>query len=112
MRILRYGLISTGLYGATRLILKNEESENIYSKEQEAILRAGERFGIYDRRLEEEYPIFDHREAGENGSLFETTLVHTKGQDVVILREDRRKCSRTVPDTIRRGRSLTWTPTH
>ena len=86
LRILRYGLISTGLYGATRLILKNEESENIYSKEQEAILRAGERFGIYDRRLEEEYPILDHRDAGENGSLFETTLVHTKGQDVVILR--------------------------
>lgn len=86
LRILRYGLISTGLYGAARLILKNEESENIYSKEQEAILRAGERFNIYDRRLEEEYPILDHRDAGENGSLFETTLVHTKGQDVVILR--------------------------
>ncbi len=86
LRVLRYGVISTGLYGAERLIGFNKRGENVYTREQQALIDAAERCGIYNKSLEERYPVLDHREKGENGSLFETTLVHFRDQDVVVLR--------------------------
>ena len=86
LRVLRYGVISTGLYSADRLITLNQKGENIYTKEQEALIASAERLGIYNKSLEETYPILDHRAAGELGSLFETTLVSFRDQDVVVLR--------------------------
>lgn len=91
LRVLRYGLISTGLYGTERLALKHQLSENVYTVQQEALLEAGQRYEVYSKKLEEDYPIFDHLDKGEKGSLFETTLVHYKGHDVVVLRGDPEK---------------------
>ena len=88
LRVLRYGIISTGIYGGTRLVEKNRESENIYTPEEEALIRAGEACRVYDRSLEDQFPILDHRAKGESGSLFDTTLVHSMGEDIVVLRGD------------------------
>ncbi len=88
LRVLRYGLISTGIYGASRMISMNQRGENVYTKEQEALISACEKYGVYSKSLDERYPILEHRGKGENGSLFETTLVHYRNQDVVVLRGD------------------------
>lgn len=88
LRILRYGLVSTGIYGSVRLNQSNEESDNVYTQEQRAIIALAEKYGEYTRELDDMFPILDHRDRNENGSLFETTLVHYKGQDVVVLRGD------------------------
>ncbi len=85
-RVIRYGLISTGIYGTERLAVLHQRNENVYSVQQEAILEAGQRYELYSKKLEEEYPLLEHLDKGERGSLFETTLVHYRGQDVVVLR--------------------------
>lgn len=106
LRVLRYGLISTGLYGTERLALKHQQSENIYTVQQQAILEAGEQYEIYSKKLEEEYPLFDHLEKGEKGSLFETALVHFKGQDVVVLRGDPEKVLERCTGYYKEGKLL------
>ena len=90
LRILRYGILSTGLYGGARLTQKNERSENIYTPEQEALISFAEEKGIYNRSLDDHFPILDHRDVGEGGSLFETTMVRSRGEDVVVLRGEAR----------------------
>ncbi|MBQ8911150.1 MAG: cation-transporting P-type ATPase, partial [Clostridia bacterium] len=106
LRVLRYGIISTGLYGTERLALKHQRSENVYTIQQEALLEAGQRYEVYSKKLEEDYPIFDHLDKGENGSLFETTLVHYKGQDVVVLRGDPEKVLERCTGYYKEGKIL------
>lgn len=84
-RCLRYALISTGIYGMQKLVSNNDSGENIYTPEQDAIIHAAERSGLYDRTLDRDYPILDHTAAG-NGSLFETTLVLHGSAYLAILR--------------------------
>ena len=104
LRVLRYGVISTGLYGADRLISLNQRGENVYTKEEEALIAGAERFGIYNKSLEETYPILDHRRAGDPGSLFDTTLVRYRDQDVVVLRGEPAQVLPLCSGYCRRGR--------
>jgi Ca2+-transporting ATPase len=106
LRVLRYGLISTGLYGTERLALKHQQSDNLYTVQQEAILEAGERYEIYSKKLEEDYPLYDHLDRGEKGSLFETALVHYKGQDVVVLRGDPERVLARCTEYYKEGKIL------
>ncbi|MCL2213495.1 MAG: cation-transporting P-type ATPase, partial [Oscillospiraceae bacterium] len=85
IRVLRWGLISTGLYGAARLIANNQLSQNVYSAEEECLIRAAEEAGIYDRRLDENYGIIDRAPAVGN-SRFETTLVFNNGDYIAVCR--------------------------
>lgn len=73
-RVLRYALLSTGLYGAGKLIENNQKRENIYSAEEEAIISAAERCGEYNIGLEKRYPMLQHITKGTE-CRFETTLV-------------------------------------
>lgn len=86
LRVLRYALVSTGLYGTERLAGLHARNENVYSFQRQAILDAGQHYDLYNKSLEEEYPLLEHLDRGEKGSLFETSLVHFRGQDVVVLR--------------------------
>lgn len=56
-RVLRYALLSTGLYGAGRLTENNRRGDNIYTAEEEAIISAAEKCGEYNIGLEERYPM-------------------------------------------------------
>ncbi len=84
-RILKYAVISTGLYGGINLLKMNLSHENIRTPEEEAILDAAEKSGVYNIELEAQYPVLDH--IGINPrSKFETTLVGYSGGYVIALR--------------------------
>ncbi len=86
-RVLRYALISTGLYGAGKLIENNRLRENIYTSEEEAIIKAAEACSEYNIGLEKRYPMLEHLSKGVD-NRFETTLVHYENSFVVSLRGD------------------------
>ncbi len=84
-RVLRYALLSTGLYGAGKLIENNQSRDNIYSSEEEAIIAAAEKCGEYNIELEKRYPMLQH--IGKSSDCrFETTLVRYENGFFVSLR--------------------------
>lgn len=84
-RVLRYALISTGLYGAGRLTENNRNGDNIYTPEEEAIISAAEQCGEYNIGLEKRYWMLQH--IGKCADCrFETTLVRYENSFVVALR--------------------------
>ncbi len=87
-RVLRYALISTGKYGAGMLTRNNVLGENIYTSEEEAIIKAAEGLSEYNIGLERRYPLLDHVDRGTSGSAFDTTLVHFENGFFVSLRGD------------------------
>ncbi len=86
-RVLRYALISTGKYGAGKLIRDNALGENIYTSEEDAIINAAEALSEYNIGLERRYPMIDHVSKGR-GSAFDTTLVQYENGFFVSLRGD------------------------
>lgn len=86
-RVLRYALISTGKYGAGKLIRDNALGENIYTSEEDAIINAAEALSEYNIGLERRYPMIDHVPKGR-GSAFDTTLVQYENGFFVSLRGD------------------------
>lgn len=83
--VLRYAVISTGLYGSARLMSKNAHRDNSYSPDEEMLLRSAEQLGIYNRKLEERYPLLEHRPAGPH-NRFDTSLVLLEGGFFVVVR--------------------------
>jgi len=75
-QLLRYAVISTGLYGGTRLVEDNLRFDNVNSPEEEAIIAAASNVGVYNVSLDSEYPMIAHEPASDI-SLFETTLAGT-----------------------------------
>ena len=88
-RVLRYALISTGLYGAGKLIENNVSGENIYTSEEEAIIKAAESESEYNIGLDRRYPMLEHRAKGPDCRM-DTTLVQYENGFVVSLRGDYR----------------------
>ena len=84
-QLLRYAVLSSGIYGARALITNNDRSENIYTPEEEAILTLASRIGVYNISLEREYPMIEHIGAGVR-SRFDTTLVGYNGGQIVVVR--------------------------
>ncbi|MBE6638050.1 MAG: cation-transporting P-type ATPase [Ruminococcaceae bacterium] len=70
---LRYALISTGLYGAGKLVSNNISANNVYTPEEESIIRAARLCSLYDKRLDNDYPMVEHIGFGRE-SRFATTL--------------------------------------
>ena len=86
---LRFALISTGLYGAGKLVSNNVSANNVYTPEEESIIRAARQCGLYDRRLDMEFPLVEH--VGVNReSRFPTTLFRNEGNYRIALRGDAR----------------------
>ncbi len=84
-RLLRYSLISTGLYGARKLIRNNLNNDNIYSPEENAIITMAQKCNVYNIDLDKHFPILEH--IGSNDvSKFETTLVNSDNSFVVACR--------------------------
>ena len=86
----KYALISTGLYSGKLLAANNQRFDNVYSAEEEAIIRAAEKLSLYNVGLERSYPIVEHLAAGAETpggvSAFETTLVLHNGSFMVAVR--------------------------
>jgi Ca2+-transporting ATPase len=84
VNLLRYAVISTGLYGH-RLIDLNLSGDNVYSCQEDAIIRAAKNCGCYNRELHEEYPMREHLPKGEF-CPFETTLIRIGQENRVVVR--------------------------
>ena len=83
--LLIQALISTGNYTAQRVRLKNERGD-IYTYEENAIIKAAADAGVYNVILDREYPIIGH--AGLDEAPFETTLISWYGENRIFLRGD------------------------
>ena len=83
--LLIQALISTGNYTAQRVRLKNERGD-IYTYEENAIIKAAADAGVYNVVLDREYPIIGH--AGLDEAPFETTLISWYGENRIFLRGD------------------------
>lgn len=86
-RVMRYALISTGLYGANKLVSNNLSKDNLYSPEEEAIIDASRYCKVYNISLDREYPLLDRVTKGEI-SRFDTTLVNERNEYTVSCRGD------------------------
>ncbi len=92
--LLRYGVISTGIYGADQLIALSDAGENTFTFEEDAILKAGSQSGIWSRELDEHYRLADHRrreDAPEGAPPCDLTITFHSGQYVLIARGDVRQ---------------------
>ncbi len=84
-RVLRFALISTGIYGAGNIIKNNLNNENIYTAEEDAIIALSQKCNVYNIKLDKKYPILEHVSKSET-SRFETTLVDSSGEYTVACR--------------------------
>lgn len=84
-RTIRFALLSTALYGAEALRKNNISGNNVYSPEEDAIIRAAERISIYHTELEARYPLIEHRGIGSMNEM-ETSIVRHDGKRLVALR--------------------------
>lgn len=85
--LLRLAVISTGLYGGNRLVHNNLSGNNVYSDDEELIISYATNLGIYNLRLERDFPMADHVSAG-NRSRFDTTLYFDGGDFRAVSRGD------------------------
>lgn len=86
-RLIRYALISTGKYGAGRLTSNNTSGQNIYTPEEDAILRAAEYLSEYNIGLEKRYPLISHLDRSARGIL-DTSLVRYENGYFISVRGD------------------------
>lgn len=85
--LLRLAVISTGLYGGSRLVRNNLSGKSVYSDDEELIISYATKLGIYNLRLDRDFPMADHLSAG-NRSRFDTTLYFSGGEFRAVSRGD------------------------
>ena len=85
--VLRYALISTGLYGAKKIVKNNLNNDNIYTPEEESIIALAQKCRVYNINMDKNYPILEHVSRGDS-SKFETTLVNSQNGYIVSCRGD------------------------
>ncbi len=89
--IIRYAVLSTGIYGTSRMVALNQAGETTFTFEENAILNAGSRSGIWNRALDEEYTLIEHRrraDAPADAPACDLTLTRHAGQYILIARGD------------------------
>ncbi len=89
-QVLRYAVISTGLYGARRLTERNLQGSTGLTYEEKALIDAARECGFYTEALDSDYPIADHRAAGGT-SRYDTTLFRRGDRYLVALRGEAQK---------------------
>lgn len=92
--LLRYGVLSTGIYGTERLLSLHQIGETTFTFEEDAILRAGRESGVWSKELDEAYTLLEHRcreDAPEGTPTCDFTLTRHSGQYVLIVRGDVRQ---------------------
>ncbi len=85
-RVLKYALLSTGMYGGNRFIIRGENG-NVVTPEEETIISICERCGIIGEKLEANYLLAEHISKRET-NRFDTTLVKFGNTNVVAVRGD------------------------
>ncbi|MBE6608194.1 MAG: cation-transporting P-type ATPase [Ruminococcaceae bacterium] len=85
LRLLKYAVVTTGLYGQNKLASASEDSGEAYTFEEDAILRAAFESGVYNTSLESEYPLIEFRRKNDYNRL-DTALVRFNGDNTVLLR--------------------------
>ncbi|MBQ4575997.1 MAG: cation-transporting P-type ATPase [Clostridia bacterium] len=83
--VIRYGVISTGIYGAARLVANNDSRNNIYSPEEDALIMLAEKHHMYNVTLERDNPVVEHISMGEESRLH-TTLFRSGADHMLALR--------------------------
>lgn len=86
-RAIRLALISTGLYGAGKLVKNNLNNENVYTPEEDAIISCAQKCKVYNINLDKEFPILEHAPK-DDASKFETTLCNSDDGYLVACRGD------------------------
>ena len=87
--LLRLSVVTTGRYGATRLMSDNLSGNSIYTGEEEMIISCASKFGLYTTALEHDYIQVDHVGTSA-GSRFETTLCIHSGRFISVSRGEAR----------------------
>lgn len=84
-QILRYAVLSTGIYGTKQLIANNTAFDNIYTPEEDAIISAAEECNVYNIELEKKYPLIEHASVSPE-NRFETTLSGSDSTNFITIR--------------------------
>lgn len=96
--LMRYALLSTGIYGAGHLLSLNLAGENIFTFEEDAILKAGREMGVWNAQLDRDWELIDHEKKGE--LPYDITIARHSGQYILIVRGDVKQvldlCSHTI----------------
>jgi len=106
-RVLRYALLSTGLYGSNHIV--NMQNGNAFTSEEEAILTECDKYGIYNIELDRTYPLIEHISAGSR-SRFDTTLTSFDNTHVVAVRGEYNSILDNCRYYIEEGRVYDMTP--
>ncbi len=89
MGLMRYALLSTGIYGAGHLLSLNLTGENVFTFEEDAILKAGRNMGVWNAALDNEWALVDHQKKGD--LPYDITITRHSGQYILIVRGDVRQ---------------------
>ncbi|MBR6682091.1 MAG: cation-transporting P-type ATPase, partial [Clostridia bacterium] len=108
-RLLRFSLISTGLYGAGKLIKNNLNNDNIYNAEENAIISMAQKCNVYNIDLDKRFPILEHVSKNET-SKFETTLVNSKNGFTVACRGNLEAILSSCTSYCENGKIYTFDP--
>ena len=87
---LKLSVVTTGRYGANRLMSDNLSGNSIYTSEEEMIISCASKFGLYNSSLEGDYIQIDHVGISD-GSRFDTTLCIHSGKYISLSRGEARK---------------------
>lgn len=85
LRLLKYAVVTTGLYGENKIAQSSDEGGDFYTFEEDAILRAAFENGVYNTSLEREYPLIEFKRKNDY-NRFDTALVRFNGDNTVLLR--------------------------
>ena len=108
-RVLKYALLSTGLYGASRLTDSRIKSADVYTAEEESIVTECDKHGIYNIELDRNYPMVAHVSSGPE-SRFDTTLAAFENTHVVAVRGEYHSLLDNCRYYIEEGRVYDMTP--
>ena len=89
--LLRYAILSTGIYGTDRLVELHRAGEIDFSFEEDAIIKAGQRSGIWSPELSTDYRLLEHcrrEDSPYDGLYCDLTLTRHDGQKLLIVRGD------------------------
>ncbi|MBQ7325263.1 MAG: cation-transporting P-type ATPase [Clostridia bacterium] len=114
--LLRYAILSTGIYGTDRLVELHRAGEADFTFEEDAILKAGQKTGVWSPELSHEYRLMEHcrREDSPYEDLHcDLTLTKHNDQKICIVRGDPKQilelCSHYTDES---GRPRRFTGVH
>ena len=109
LRLLKYAVITTGLYGQNKMGISSDEGGDFYTFEEDAILRSAFECDIYNSSLESEYPLIEFKRKSDYNS-FDTALVRFNGDNTVLLRGEANEILASCTHYYENGRYLRLGP--